>query len=134
MPSTGRDWKMSRNVFGKSIGASRGIIEAEDLPNTRGGLLISSFASLIPDETVDRAELVEFVLDIFRGRRGAGVRMRLDAATWLADRAYRRSPAEKELSDLGSIGGIVSVDLQRLGTPELELLGEIVETASDNAR
>src|SRR5262249_37559555 len=46
-----------------------------------------------------------------------------------------RPPSRPPTSrDLDSNLGEVSVDLQTLGTPELELLEEIVERSSDNAR
>jgi hypothetical protein len=130
MPSTGRDWKISRNIFGQPLGASRGIIESEDLSNTRGGLPIPSFASVVRDETVDGAELVEFVLGIFRGRREADVRTRLDAATWLANRAFGRVPSDRELRDMDYHFEMTKFDLRRIETSDLAVLEILIGRGS----
>jgi hypothetical protein len=98
----------------------------------RYGLNDRSFALLTLAETGDGAELVELVLDILRGRRGADVRTRLDAAAWLANRAFGRPLSERELGDLDSIVGVVSVDLRILATPEIIVLKELIEKASDS--
>jgi hypothetical protein len=58
--------------------------------------------------------------------------MRLDAATRLADRDYGRPPSERELGDSDSIVSVVSVDLQKLATPEILVLEKLIEKASDS--
>jgi len=45
----------------------------------------------IRDQTKDGEELVRFMLRVFRGKlKGAKLKDRLDAATWLADRGFGR--------------------------------------------
>jgi hypothetical protein len=47
----------------------------------------------IREETRDGAELVEFMLKVFRGQFGRGkLKDRIAAATWLADRSYGKPP------------------------------------------
>ena len=47
--------------------------------------------SLIRQRTKDGAELVEFMLRVFRGKlKTAGLNQRMEAATWLADRGFGR--------------------------------------------
>jgi hypothetical protein len=46
-------------------------------------------ASRIREETANGAEMVAFVLDVFRDDTES-TKMRLEAATWLADRAFGR--------------------------------------------
>ena len=50
-------------------------------------------SGLIRESTNDGAELVEFMLKVFRGELDDSVRTRADAATWLADRAFGK-PAQ----------------------------------------
>ena len=45
----------------------------------------------IREATDEGSELVEFMLGLFRGEHGGDLRMRADAATWLADRGYGKS-------------------------------------------
>ena len=47
-------------------------------------------ASLVRDQTRDGAELVEFMLGVLRGRKKAPLRLRMEAAAWLADRGFGR--------------------------------------------
>lgn len=64
-----------------------------------------SFAKLIRDETKDGAELVELALSIMRGkktgRNAASINtdwnQRMDAAKWLADRAFGKSVAQLDI-------------------------------------
>ena len=50
-------------------------------------------AAAIRDMTGDGAELVEFMVRVFRGKvKGATLRMRMEAATWLADRSFGKPP------------------------------------------
>ena len=53
----------------------------------------AGLSGLIRESTNDGAELVEFMLKVFRGELGESVRTRADAATWLADRAFGK-PAQ----------------------------------------
>ena len=46
------------------------------------------FAAEIREQTRDGAELIEFMLAVFRGEHGEDIRTRADAATWLADRGH----------------------------------------------
>jgi|GEM_PF-4486516 len=55
-------------------------------------------ADLVRRETKDGAELVEFFLAIFRGKRKAPLRQRIEAATWLADRGFGKALQQMELS------------------------------------
>jgi hypothetical protein len=45
-------------------------------------------AGLIREATDEGTELVDFMIGLFRGEHGGDLRMRADAATWLADRGY----------------------------------------------
>ena len=53
-----------------------------------GGRPTSGLATMIRDATEDGAELVTFMMSIFRGEQSDDIRIRADAATWLADRAF----------------------------------------------
>ncbi len=48
-------------------------------------------SGLIREATDEGAELVRFMLGLFRGEHGVDMRTRADAATWLADRGYGKS-------------------------------------------
>ena len=50
----------------------------------------TGLSGLIREATSDGAELVEFMLGLFRGEHGVDLRLRADAATWLADRSFGR--------------------------------------------
>lgn len=45
-------------------------------------------SGLIREATDEGSELFEFMLRLFRGEHGEDLRMRADAATWLADRGF----------------------------------------------
>jgi hypothetical protein len=45
-------------------------------------------AALVREETADGAELVTFMLAVLRGRKKAPLRLRMEAAAWLADRGF----------------------------------------------
>jgi hypothetical protein len=47
-------------------------------------------ASLVREQTRDGAELVEFMLSVLRGKKKAPLRLRMEAAAWLADRGFGR--------------------------------------------
>jgi hypothetical protein len=56
-------------------------------------------SGMIRDATNEGAELIEFVLGLFRGEHGSDIRMRADAASWLADRGFGKntqSPADSD--------------------------------------
>ena len=46
------------------------------------------FRNYINDVTADGNDLVDFVISVFRGDHGEDMRLRMDAATWLADRGF----------------------------------------------
>lgn len=48
----------------------------------------AGLSALIRDATDEGSELVDFMVGLFRGEHGEDLRMRADAATWLADRGY----------------------------------------------
>ena len=57
--------------------------------------------ALVRAETRDGAELVEFMLGVLRGRRRVGrgatpLRLRMEAAAWLADRGFGKVPQPLE--------------------------------------
>lgn len=73
-------------------------------------------ASLVKAETGDGAELVAFMLDVMRGKKKAPLRLRMEAAAWLADRGFGKATVPIELS--GADGGPVHMHLDlgnRLG-------------------
>jgi hypothetical protein len=53
-------------------------------------------AALVRAETRDGAELVEFMLGVLRGKKRAPLRLRMEAAAWLADRGFGRVPQPLE--------------------------------------
>jgi len=61
-------------------------------------------AALVRDQTMDGAELIEFYLRIFRGKRQP-LRYRFEAAAWLADRGFGKALQQMEVSgpDRGAI-------------------------------
>ena len=55
-------------------------------------------AALVRAQTNDGAELVTFMLAVLRGRKKAPLRLRMEAAAWLADRGFGRVPMPLEHS------------------------------------
>jgi len=55
-------------------------------------------AALVRERTKDGAELVDFMYSVFRGRRKAPMKVRMEAAAWLADRGFGRVPMPLEHS------------------------------------
>ena len=45
-------------------------------------------ASLVREQTREGEELVRFMLSVLRGRKKAPLRLRMEAAAWLADRGF----------------------------------------------
>ena len=58
-------------------------------------------AALIREQTADGAELVDFMLNVLRGRRKAPLRLRMEAAAWLADRGFGKALQQLELGGPG---------------------------------
>lgn len=54
-------------------------------------------AELVKAETRDGAELIEFYLRVFRGKRQP-LRYRFEAAAWLADRGFGKALQQMELT------------------------------------
>ena len=63
-------------------------------------------ASLVRAQTGDGAELVEFMLGVLRGKRKAPLRLRMEAAAWLADRGFGKAAQPVT----GEDGGPVQVE------------------------
>ena len=59
-------------------------------------------AALVREQTADGAELVEFMLDVLRGKRKGPLRLRMEAAAWLADRGFGK-PVQQ--LDVGGVAG-----------------------------
>jgi hypothetical protein len=78
------------------------------------------FAAYIRQQTDDGRELVEFALDVLRGKRRAPVKVRLEALAWLADHGWGKAPIVHEVPD----GGAVTVFTLRLGERELARLDD----------
>jgi hypothetical protein len=55
-------------------------------------------SGLIRNATDDGSELVKFMLDVFRGKHGNDLRLRADAASWLADRGFGK-PTQASTND-----------------------------------
>ena len=55
-------------------------------------------ASLVREQTNDGAELVAFMLSVLRGRKKAPLRLRMEAAAWLADRGFGKALQQMEVS------------------------------------
>jgi hypothetical protein len=53
-------------------------------------------AALVREQTADGAELVAFMLSVLRGRKKAPLRLRMEAAAWLADRGFGKVPQPLE--------------------------------------
>jgi hypothetical protein len=77
------------------------------------------FSSLIRSETREGADLVAYVVKVFRDDK-TDTDTRMAAATWLADRGFGRPVQTTQLT--GADGGAVSVayDLTRLSDKELD--------------
>lgn len=73
------------------------------LPGNPGGGRPKGLASLVRERTGDGAELVDFMLDVLRGRKKAPLRLRMEAAQWLADRGFGKVALPLEHS--GAEGG-----------------------------
>lgn len=51
-------------------------------------------------QTRDGTELVDFMLDVLRGKRRAPMRLRMEAAMWLADRGFGKAMQQVEYGNL----------------------------------
>ena len=58
-------------------------------------------ARLVREQTKDGAELVAFMLGVLRGRKQP-LRLRMEAAAWLADRGFGKALQQMELSGPGA--------------------------------
>jgi Family of unknown function (DUF5681) len=98
-----------------------------------GGRPKTGFGALLREETRDGAELAEFMLDVFRGKRRS-LKLRMEAATWIADRAFGRPIQATEVSgpDSGPVVVAKAPDLSKLTCEELETLECILVRASPN--
>ena len=72
-------------------------------------------AALVRAETKDGAELVAFMLSVLRGRKKAPLRLRMEAAAWLADRGFGRVPMPLEHSGEGGGPLRFTLDLSGAG-------------------
>jgi hypothetical protein len=65
----------------------------------------AGLAALVRAETaiggVEGAELVAFMLSVLRGKRKAPLRLRMEAAAWLADRGFGKVPVPLEHGNAG---------------------------------
>ena len=66
-------------------------------------------AELVRAETRDGAEVVEFMLRILRGKRQP-MRLRMEAAAWLADRGFGKALQQMELSSPGAEQLVIRVE------------------------
>lgn len=78
----------------------------------------------------DGGELVTFVLNVFRDDRES-TKARMEAATWLADRAFGRPPMVAQLI-VGDESAAMS-DLLDLSKEELDGLRELALSVIENA-
>lgn len=65
-------------------------------------------AAQIRDATKDGQEIVEFYLQVFRGNHDLSEKHQMDAASWLADRAYGK--AVQALEHSGPEGGALTIE------------------------
>jgi len=63
-------------------------------------------AELVREQTQDGQELVRFMLGVLRGRKQP-VRLRMEAAAWLADRGFGKALQQMELT--GADGGPMEI-------------------------
>jgi hypothetical protein len=56
--------------------------------------------SLVREQTRDGAELVAFMLAVLRGRKKAPLRLRMEAAAWLADRGFGKALQQVEVGNM----------------------------------
>jgi hypothetical protein len=91
-----------------------------------GGRPKSIFGSLIREQTRDGADLVDFYLDVFRGKRRP-LKLRMEAATWLADRGFGRPVQATEISgpDSGPVVVAKGPDLSKFSDEDLLTLESI---------
>jgi hypothetical protein len=72
-------------------------------------------ASLVREQTKDGAELVAFMLSVLRGRKKAPLRLRMEAAAWLADRGFGKALQQMELSSPGAEQLVIRVEYPDAG-------------------
>jgi hypothetical protein len=71
--------------------------------------------ALIKEQTKDGAELVAFMLAVLRGRKKAPLRLRMEAAAWLADRGFGKALQQMELSGPGAEPLVIRVEYPDAG-------------------
>src|SRR5262245_3983978 len=74
------------------------------------------YSLYIRQQTRDGKELVDYALAVLRGEHGDDVKLRLDAATWLADRGFGRPIQTTEVS--GPDGGPIPTKSYTLVSPD----------------
>jgi hypothetical protein len=76
------------------------------------------YRKLCTRSTSDGSELTDFVLSVFRGKNGASIKERMDAATWLAGRGFEK-PTVNAAAQAPGIGDftIVIGDHDARGNP-----------------
>ena len=72
-------------------------------PSPNPGGRPKGLAARVRAQTDDGAELVDFMLNVLRGRRKAPLRLRMEAAAWLADRGFGK--VSQPLEHTGEGGG-----------------------------
>ena len=82
-------------------------------------------AHLVREQTHDGEELVRFMLSVLRGRKKAPLRLRMEAAAWLADRGFGKVALPLEHS--GAEGGPMrfTLVLSAAGAPLSEDDGDL---------
>jgi Family of unknown function (DUF5681) len=65
--------------------------------------------ALVREQTRDGAELVEFMLRVLRAKRQP-MRLRMEAAAWLADRGFGKALQQMELSSPGAEQLVIRVE------------------------
>jgi Family of unknown function (DUF5681) len=98
-----------------------------------GGRPKSNLGPLIREQTADGVELVEFMLSVFRGKRWS-LKLRMEAATWLADRGFGRPVQATQISgpDSGPVVVAKGPDMSRFSDEDLLTLERIYSRASAN--
>jgi hypothetical protein len=109
------------------VGTANGHAPAENSVGTAGlrafafrpgnpGGRPKSFAAYVREQTADGRELVDFVLAVLRGRKRAPMKVRLEAATWLADRGWG---TPRQVHEVSGPDGAPVVFTLKLGEREL---------------
>lgn len=121
---------MSETAQGSGTAARKPPVGRRFAPGQSGnpGGRAKGLAAYIRKHTKDGAELAQFVLNVLRVEgEFAGARLplalRLDAATWLADRGFGRPVQAQEVS--GPAGGPVQVGIREMLVTLPVIAGEL---------